>query len=155
MDREMKNILIRIAVFFVYAVAAFSLIWFFLAGGEGTGDPAVIFGSWAIPLAKLIWPTLTGLIGFTVFYYGGLFLLTTNLAPKRNRRGFPFLVVSVHGIGCAIAFQLRKPRDSMFASMSGLIFFMASIIVIVYLYADWQLAKTRRKGPEISSLPGD
>lgn len=80
------NMILRIVLYIFYSLIALGIIWLFAAGGHGTFVPIAIFGSWAVVLARMVWPTLIGFISFYLLYYLGLILLTSCLSSRRTNR---------------------------------------------------------------------
>jgi hypothetical protein len=117
---------------------SFGVIWLFGAGGEGSLLPVIVFGSWAVPITRLIWPTGGGAIIILILYY--IFLLSLNTISCRLTR-CRLAALTVHYLGVAVAFFTRGREEASLFLPFWLIFFISSIIVFLYLWTDWGLAR--------------
>lgn len=133
----MATLLRRAALLGMYGIVAFGTIWLFAGGGEGSPLPVKVFSSWAIPLAKLIWPGGAGAVLFIALYY--LFLVSVNTILSRRAFG-ALAAVIVHFAGVAVVMSGNK--EAAFLLPSWVIFLLSALIVLLYLWIDWRLAKT-------------
>jgi len=138
----MKRTIKRIALFLAYALVVLSLILSLFR--FGLVDPIVVFCSWGVPLARLLWPTFAGIAAFTLLYYGGLFFLTAGLSSMKKAMGFPFITIIIHGIGCVIAYQPARAQESAFGSLSWATLLLSTVFAVSYFWIDWSLARTKR-----------
>ena len=136
------NIITRVGLFIIYSVVAVALIWIFAGSGHGTFVPVAIFCSWGIPLARLIWPNINGMVFFSAGYYLALFILAIWLGP-RIKHDFPIITVLIHGLGCAVALSLAKPLANPQPNIAISLLTSATVVVI-YLWTDWLLTKKAR-----------
>lgn len=134
----MATILKRTALFGIYGVVSCGVVWLFAGGGEGSFLPLMVFASWAIPIARLIWPGLLGVGFFLVLYYS--FLLIINTVLSRRTRGV-LATLTVHFAGVAVAALGKKGASLLLPSW--VIFLLSALIVLLYLWTDWRLARAR------------
>lgn len=139
------RILQRIALLGFYGTLSFGVIWLFGAEGDGSLVPAVVFGSWAIPFTKLIWPPNGAPLFLTAYY---VFLFGFNTLLSRSARG-PSCTWAIHFSGVLIGFIIGWKRESPHIFMSCIAFVFSSLLVLLYIWVDWQVAKdahTNRHG---------
>jgi hypothetical protein len=133
----------RTLLFGFYFIVGYSLVRVSIGSGAGTGAPIPVFCSWGIPLARLLWPKIEGIVLLSLLYYFGNFVLITWVA-KKEELCFKFLPFVFHAVGSVIAF-FQKRGDELPLSTKVSITVVSGVIVLTYFTLDLFIARTSLK----------
>jgi hypothetical protein len=152
------RIFARLFLLIIYGLVSTGAIWLIGGGpaGEGSFLPVIIICSWAIPIARLIWPTGAGGIVSSIIYYIFLLILATRIARLTENR-FPLATWIIHFLGVAVALLIIKKNFENPPIMPLWLIGLASCsLVLLYLWIDWHLARAdlQKKGSVASNLEG-
>ena len=137
------NIGKRLILLAIYMAIGFVVLWFFIAGGEGSASPIYMFCSWGFVFARIFGHK--GAYLFLVFipaYFACLIYLNSFFA-KIAKSPIPLATGSIHAIGCIIGAIIIEPQPNSEADATWKILsvIVSAVAVLFYLELDWTLAR--------------